>query len=164
MAGSLASSGTGFPVQQCVTIFAESVVKGKGRGGALECAMYAFEKIAEERILEAMERGEFNSLEGRGQPLPPEDCGIKLAPELRVAYKIMKNANVLPAEIEMLKEIERIEELLLGIGDEDERYQHVRRMNGLVSSFNIMRKAPIALEKNQYYFQKIGEKFLKQKP
>ena len=126
--------------------------------------MYAFEKIAEERILEAMERGEFDRLEGMGAPLPPEDLGVKLAPEVRMAYKIMKKAGVLPVEVETLKEIERIEALLPFVDDENERYQYVRRMNALVSNFNVMRKTSIALEKKQYYVQRIGERLVKDKP
>ena len=126
--------------------------------------MYAFEKIAEERIKEAMEQGAFDDLDGAGQPLSAEDFGVKLAPEVRMAYKILKNADILPVEIETLKEIERIEALLPGIDDENEHHQHVRRMNALVDNFNIMRKAPITLEKNQYYVQKIGDKCIKQKP
>jgi hypothetical protein len=126
--------------------------------------MYALEKIAEERIAEAMERGEFDSLEGKGRPLPSEGASIKLAPELRIAYKILKNANILPTEIETLKEIERLEQLLPAIDDENERYQYVRRMNALVGNFNSMRNAPISLEKKQYYVQKIGERLLGQKP
>lgn len=122
--------------------------------------MHAFEKIAEERIKEAMEQGAFDGLDGRGRPLPEEDTGVRLAPELRVAYKIMKNANILPVEIENLKEIERIETLLPGIDDEQARYQYVRRLNALVDNFNAMRKAPIALEKNQYYVTKISNKLI----
>ena len=123
--------------------------------------MYAFEKIAEDRIREAMEQGAFAGLEGEGRPLPAEDTGVAVAPEVRMAYKIMKNANILPVEIETLKEIERIEALLPAVDDEDERYQLVRRINALVDNFNMMRKTPIALEKNQHYVQKIGEKFIK---
>ena len=126
--------------------------------------MYAFEKIAEKRIKEAMEQGEFDSLEGKGQPFPSEEPGIKLAPELRIAYKILKNANILPVEIETLKEIERLEQLLPLVDDENERYRYVRRMNTLVSNFNSMRKVPISLEKQQYYLDKIGERMLGQKP
>ena len=125
--------------------------------------MYAFERIAEDRIKEAMEQGAFDGLEGEGRPLPLEDSGVKLAPEVRMAYKIMKNAGILPVEIETLKEIERIEELLPGIDDKNEHVHYVRRLNALVDNFNIMRKAPITLEKNRYYVQKLGDRFIKKK-
>lgn len=124
--------------------------------------MNIFEKIAEERIREAIERGDFDCLEGKGKPLPPDEWGIKVAPEVRVAYKILKNANVLPVEIQTLKEIERIEELLPALDNEDERYQYVRRMNALITKFNIMRKAPVSLERNQYYVNKLGKRFMKE--
>ena len=80
--------------------------------------MLAFQKIVEERIREAIERGDFDNLEGMGEPFEKEE-GIHIAPELRLAYKIMKNADLLPPEIQTLKEIERLEELLSGIDDEN---------------------------------------------
>ena len=63
-----------------------------------------FEKIVEERIKEAQLKGEFNDLPGSGKPLELEDDS-HISEELRIAYKILKNANFLPPEIELKKEI-----------------------------------------------------------
>ena len=62
--------------------------------------MFDVEKIAERRIVEAMEHGEFDNLPGAGRPLNlDDDAGI---PEsLRMAYRVMKNAGVLPPEIDL---------------------------------------------------------------
>ena len=70
--------------------------------------MLGFQKIVEEKIREAIERGDFDNLDGMGKPLETEEP-TRIAPELRLAYKIMKNADLLPPEIQTLKEIERIE-------------------------------------------------------
>jgi len=123
--------------------------------------MLIIEKIANEKILEALERGEFDHLEGKGKPLAKEESYLRVAPELRLAYKIMKNANILPEEIETLKEIERLEELLSTIDDENEKYCNIRKMNSLVTKFNLMRNTPVSLEKKQYYLHKLSQKIFK---
>lgn len=122
--------------------------------------MLAFQKIVEDRIREAIERGEFDNLEGMGKPLAKEDP-TRIAPELRLAYKIMKNADLLPPEIQILKEIERLEELLPGLDNENEKYRCIRKMNSLVTEFNLMRNPSVTLEKKQYYFNKLSDRFNK---
>ena len=53
--------------------------------------------IAEEKIREAQAEGAFDNLPGRGRPLQYEDdSGIP--PDLRMAYKVLKNAGCLPPE------------------------------------------------------------------
>jgi hypothetical protein len=123
--------------------------------------MFIFEQIAEERIQEAMSRGEFDHLEGKGKPLKSDEDTLRIAPELRIAFKILKNANILPPEIETLKEIERLEELLARIEDENEKFRYVRRMNSLVTKFNLMRNTSVSLEKKQFYLHKLGQRLIK---
>ncbi len=61
--------------------------------------MLALELIAERKIAEAVERGDFDDLPGRGRPLAIEED--PLVPEdLRMAYRILKNAGYVPAELE----------------------------------------------------------------
>ena len=54
-----------------------------------------FDKIVEERIRDAQRRGMFNHLEGAGKPLKPDEFA-NVPEELRMAYKILKNADMLP--------------------------------------------------------------------
>lgn len=54
-----------------------------------------FDKLAEERIREAIDRGDFDDLPGKGKPLDLED-DRHLPDDLRLAYKILKNAGCLP--------------------------------------------------------------------
>ena len=63
-----------------------------------------FNKIVEERIRRAQKKGEFENLEGTGKPLNLADDQA-VAEELRLAYKILKNADCLPPEIEIKKEV-----------------------------------------------------------
>lgn len=116
-----------------------------------------FDKIVEERIREAASRGEFDDLPGRGKPLVIEDDS-HLPEELRLAYKILKNAGCVPAEIELRKEIVQTEDLLAGIEDAAERYRAMKRLNFLVMKLNSMRKASIAAEFPQRYQAKVAER------
>jgi hypothetical protein len=62
------------------------------------------EFIAEQRIAEAIAKGELENLPGTGRPLELDDD--RLVPEeLRVAYRILKNAGCLPPELETAEEL-----------------------------------------------------------
>ena len=74
-------------------------------------SMLLFDLIAEQRIAEAMERGEFDDLPGSGEPLALHDDPL-IPEELRMAYRILKNAGFVPPELEAHKEIRRLEDLL----------------------------------------------------
>jgi hypothetical protein len=60
--------------------------------------MLLFEKIAERKILDAVSRGELDDLPGAGQPLELDDDPL-VPQELRLAYRILKNAGYVPPEI-----------------------------------------------------------------
>ena len=77
--------------------------------------MSIFDVIAERRIAEAIERGELADLPGAGRPLDLEDD--PLVPEdLRLAYRILKNAGYLPPELEARREIRALEDLIDAVG------------------------------------------------
>jgi hypothetical protein len=76
-----------------------------------ECAMTMFASIAERRIQEAINRGELDDLALRGQPLPKDDCS-EVPEELRIGFKILKNAGYLPEEVLLQKEILSLKDLL----------------------------------------------------
>ncbi|WP_342566058.1 DnaJ family domain-containing protein [Paenibacillus sp. FSL R7-0345] len=67
--------------------------------------------LAEQRIQEAMRNGEFADLPGHGKPLELEDLS-GVPEELRMSFKIMKNAGVLPEELTLRAECVTLEELL----------------------------------------------------
>jgi hypothetical protein len=80
----------------------------------------SWQKLAEHRIEEAIGRGEFDDLPGRGQPL---DLGEYFAQPVteRAGTQLLKNANVLPPEMELLKRITALEAALTSDGTPDER-------------------------------------------
>ncbi len=116
-----------------------------------------YEKIVEQRIKEAMEKGEFDDLPGKGKPLPLEDDS-HVPEDLRLAYKVLKNADCLPPELLEKKEILQMEDMLAKIPDEKERYKLIKKINFKIMKLNEMgRKSPL-LEENQIYFKKIIDK------
>ncbi|ALB64304.1 Putative cytoplasmic protein [Cronobacter condimenti 1330] len=88
--------------------------------------MWLMDQWAERHILEAQERGEFNNLPGTGKPLILDDDS-HLSPELRVGYRLLKNAGFLPPELEARKEALMLYDLLQGINEQHPDYQHVSK-------------------------------------
>ena len=117
-------------------------------------SLLVFQKIAEERIKEALENGELEAPSCKGKPLDLKEDPF-VPEDLRLVYKILKNAGFLPKEVELMKEIKRIEELLEK--DTKEAYLRVRKLNALIFKLNQMRKVPLNLEKSEYY-SKVAEK------
>jgi hypothetical protein len=67
--------------------------------------MVAFERIAEEKIREAIAAGELEQLPGKGKPLPLDDY-FSVRPEERMAYLVLKNSGFLPEHLQLRKELE----------------------------------------------------------
>jgi hypothetical protein len=90
----------------------------------------AFERLAEERIRDAMDRGVFDHLPGCGKPLVlDDDSGVP--EELRMAYRVLKNAGLVPEELELRRGITALEESLAAPGDATERAATRRRLTFL---------------------------------
>jgi hypothetical protein len=119
--------------------------------------MWVLQKIAEQRIKEAMEEGQFDDLPGKGEPLVYEDDS-RVPEELRLAYKVLKNANCVPPELSLKQDIRQMEDLLLSLKDEKEKYKQIKRLNFQILKLNMTRKGPVTFEENQHYYDRIVEK------
>jgi hypothetical protein len=62
------------------------------------------ERIAEARIRDAMARGDFDNLAGKGCRLELDDLS-RVPEDLRAGYLLLKNAGVLPEEMQLRKEM-----------------------------------------------------------
>jgi DnaJ homologue, subfamily C, member 28, conserved domain len=116
-----------------------------------------FERLAENRIQEAFEAGGFDDLRGKGQPLRLEDES-HIPPELRMAYKILKNADCLPPELEVRKEIVTLQNLVAGLEDEAEKLKQMRRLNFLIMKLGMMRPVSAQIAEHELYTPKILER------
>ena len=119
--------------------------------------MFGFDKIVERKIKEAMERGEFDELPGRGELLRLEDDS-HVPEDLRLAYKILKNADCLPPELELKKEIRQMEDMLENVSDEKEKYRLIKRINFQIMKLNMSGKRSALLEDTQIYYKKVIDK------
>ena len=89
--------------------------------------MNAFEIIAENRIREAIDNGDFENLSLSGQPLDLDE--VQFVPlHLRLAQKIMKNAGFLPPVLQLKREIIQLSERLAQESDVAARESLKRRL------------------------------------
>ena len=68
----------------------------------------AFERIAELKIREAMQAGEFDNLPNAGTRIDLEEY-FSLPNHLRMAFSVLKSADCLPAEVLLLNDVARLE-------------------------------------------------------
>src|SRR5215208_6012045 len=80
--------------------------------------MSIFARIAEAKIQDGIERGDFDELPGRGKPLRFEDLS-RIPPNLRMGYKILRNAGVVPPEVELRREVYRLDRQIATTNDPD---------------------------------------------
>lgn len=73
--------------------------------------MFEFERIAEQRILESIARGELDQLPGAGAPLDLDDDSL-VPPEMRLAFRVLKNAGYVPEEVRLRREISDFEAVM----------------------------------------------------
>jgi len=79
--------------------------------------MKFLDELADARIKEAQEAGQLDELPGAGKPLSLDDDSM-VPEELRMAYRVLKNANCLPPELQDQREVESLEALLAGLDDD----------------------------------------------
>jgi hypothetical protein len=115
------------------------------------------ERLAEARIQEAMARGELSNLPGEGQPLQLDDR-VSVPEELRVAYRLLKNAGFLPPEVQLRRDIAEAEELLLAVTDNSERSKARAQLQLLRIRLDGARRHGANLLVEKHYHQKLLER------
>lgn len=89
-----------------------------------------FEHVIEQKILEAQRKGEFDNLPGMGEPQHLDDDS-DIPEESRMAYRILRNAGMVPEEVQLRKELIDLQKLI----DEESADQPDRRRT-LLAKFN----------------------------
>ena len=118
--------------------------------------MQAFDAIAERRIREAQERGEFDDLPGMGSPMALDDDTF-VPEDLRVAYRLLKNAGFVPPELAAHGEIRELEQLLQAAETDGERRRLLSRLNFLLTRTAAGRRRS-HLQVDADYFERIAER------
>ena len=88
----------------------------------------SLERVIDKLIQEAIARGEFDDLEGEGKPLDlttyfntPED--------LRMSYSILKSNQIIPEEVELVRQVADLRNKISETEDKDERNVLTRELN-----------------------------------
>lgn len=113
------------------------------------------DQIVERRIAEAVWRGEFNELPGAGRPLELDDEPLVPA-ELRVAFRIMKNAGYVPDEVRLFAEIRGAEQLLMRASESEERVAASARLRVLLERLGSGRA--VTMQVQSQYFEQLVER------
>ncbi len=106
----------------------------------------SIEKAVETIIKEAQERGDFDNLKGKGQPIDL-DAYFETPEELRLAYTALKNAGMVSPEVELLQEIAALKERLASTYEETQRNKLKKILHDKQLEFNIMMERQKKLRK-----------------
>ncbi len=116
--------------------------------------MFEFEKIAEQRILDAIARGEFERLPGAGAPLDLDDDSL-VPPEMRLAFRVLKNAGYIPEEVRLRREISDLEAVVRDSGGDPEQRRALNRLALLRTRLAARRGCERAFELEAGYREKL---------
>lgn len=115
-------------------------------------------QIAEQRILEAQRAGAFDNLPGKGEPLELED--LSWVPEdLRIGYHVLKNAHVLPPEVELLKDIHTLEDLLKHVEEDGERQALAKSIQWKMIRLDLLKRRSLGMNSLRHYGRKLAARF-----
>ena len=121
-------------------------------------ALSFLQNMAEQRILEAQRAGAFDNLPGKGKPLKLED--MSWVPEdLRLGYHVLKNAHVLPPEVELRKDIHTLQDLLKHVEDEGERLALAKSIQWKMIHLDMLKRRSIGANTLRGYGRKLVAKF-----
>ncbi|RPJ21880.1 MAG: DUF1992 domain-containing protein [Chloroflexi bacterium] len=97
----------------------------------------SFDRIVESIIKEAMERGEFDNLPGKGKPIDLTEY-FETPEEVRVAYSVLKGAGMTSREVDLLKEIAELKQILEAVLDERKKQEIEKQIRQKQIEFSLM--------------------------
>lgn len=97
----------------------------------------SFDKLVEEKIKQAQERGEFDNLSGKGKPIDLT-AYFETPEDVRVAQSVLKNSGFTSREVELLNEIAALKEILAAGVDETKKQEIQKQIREKQIEFNIM--------------------------
>ncbi len=115
--------------------------------------------LVERRIQTAIANGEFTNLPGAGRPLPLDD-DLLIPAELRVAYRILKNAGFVPPELGQFAEVNQLLGALARDGlSEAERGTQARRLRALLIQLELSGRTATAASAWQQYQDQLCRRY-----
>src|SRR5512144_3026130 len=101
------------------------------RRKARDAALRTQDEMIGERIAEAQRSGELQSAPSYGRPMPEAEGWHETPTELRMPFKILRNAGVAPPEIELFHRRAALRRAVAGCASEEERKTLQQRLNEL---------------------------------
>jgi hypothetical protein len=99
----------------------------------------SIEKLIEKKIREAMENGEFDNLPGSGQPIDLSDY-FATPEDFRLGHKLLRDANIIPEELELLREAEALKAELARCSTEDEKRKIRKAIDEKLLKYNLLKE------------------------
>jgi hypothetical protein len=96
-----------------------------------------FDRIVESIIKDAMERGEFDNLPGKGKPIDLTEY-FETPEEVRLANSVLKNAGITSREVELLKEIAELKQVQSALLDEEKKLEIGKQIHKKQVEFSLM--------------------------
>jgi hypothetical protein len=119
--------------------------------------MDIFATIAERKICEAIRRGELDNLALKGQPIRTENL-TDVPEELRMGYKILKNAGILPEELQLNREILTLRDLIESCREPEEREELKKKLTARQLHYDILMERNFSRPAYRLYESRIREK------
>ncbi len=97
----------------------------------------SIESSIEEKIRQAIARGEFDNLAGKGKPLDL-DAYFNTPEDMRMAFAMLKSNDFIPDEVEKFNEIARLKKTLTTSTDDAEKSSLTKKLNELNLSLTLL--------------------------
>jgi len=97
----------------------------------------SLDKIVEEMIKKAQARGEFDNLPGRGKPIDLTEY-FEMPEDVRVAQTMLKNAGMTSREVDLLKEIAGLRQILARVVNENKKQEIQKQIREKQIEFSLM--------------------------
>jgi hypothetical protein len=99
----------------------------------------SLEKLIDQMIRGAIAEGEFDDLEGTGKPLDLSSY-FATPEDFRAGHSVLKNAGVIPEEMQLLKEAHTLRQELERCEQEDDRRKLKKRLDEMMLRYNLLRE------------------------
>ena len=97
----------------------------------------SFDRIVEALIKEAMERGEFDNLPGKGKTLDLT-AYFEAPEEVRLTNSVLKNASMTSREVDLLNEIAELKQVLTAVLNEKKKQEIEQQIQQKQMEFSLI--------------------------
>jgi len=97
----------------------------------------SFDETIEAQIRDAQARGDFDNLSGKGKPIDLTEY-FDTPEDVRVAQTLLKNAGMVPAEVDLLQEIAVLKEKLTSATGKPENIKIRKLLKEKQLQFNLL--------------------------